>query len=228
MTTRVLLIEDEHKVAEAVREGLEAEGFDVSRERTGEKGFYRACAETFDVILLDVTLPGKNGLEVVRTLRAQGVHTRVLMITARDAVSDRVAGLDNGADDYLVKPFAFAELLARIRALLRRGLPEPVCRQYAGIVLDLLTRTAERSGEPLDLTAREFQVLEYLVRHQGEVVSRESLAHDVWGERERSTSLDNVIDVHINRLRKKVEAGNEHRLINTVRGVGFVFGEQDF
>jgi len=223
---RVLLIEDEPKVAEAVREGLEAEGFRVLRERNGAAGMLRATTEPFDVILLDLGLPGCDGLDVLSTLRVRGFNTRVLVITARDGVADRVAGLDRGADDYLVKPFAFSELLARVRALVRRGNSEPVCFSVADLVIDLLVRSVERAGLRIELTLKEFELLEYLMRHQGDVVPRESLSRDVWKEVARSTTLDNVIDVHIARLRKKLEGEQLPRLIHTVRGVGFMLSEQ--
>jgi DNA-binding response OmpR family regulator len=218
---RVLVVEDELKVANALREGLAAEGYDVVVARTGDEAFLKATAGRFDIILLDLTLPRRDGLDVLSALRGQGVNTAILVITARDSVEDRVAGLDRGADDYLAKPFAFAELLARIRALLRRGGPEP-CRFTVGdLTVDLLTRTAERSGQPLELTTREFQLLAYLMRHQHQVVSRESIVRDVWNELARSAPLDNVIDVHIARLRNKIDANRPNRLIHTVRGVGF-------
>jgi len=223
---RVLLIEDEPKVAEAVREGLEAEGFRVLRERNGAAGMLRATTEPFDVILLDLALPGCDGLDVLSTLRVRGFNTRVLVITARDGVADRVAGLDRGADDYLVKPFAFSELLARVRALVRRGNSEPACFSVADLVIDLLVRSVERAGLRIELTLKEFELLEYLMRHQGDVVPRESLSRDVWKEVARSTTLDNVIDVHIARLRKKLEGEQLPRLIHTVRGVGFMLSEQ--
>jgi two-component system copper resistance phosphate regulon response regulator CusR len=222
---RVLLIEDEPKVAEAVREGLEAEGLVVMRERNGDDGLARACRDTFDLIILDLGLPGRSGLDVLAELRARGFTTRVLIITARDAIADRVAGLDRGADDYLVKPFAFAELLARVRALVRRGNAEPLRLSVADLAIDLLVRSVQRGGQRIDLTVKEFELLEYLVRHQGEVVSRESLARDVWKETGRSTPLDNVIDVHVARVRKKVEPDPWPRLIHTVRGVGVVVSE---
>jgi DNA-binding response OmpR family regulator len=150
----------------------------------------------------------------------------VLVLTARDTVQDRVAGLDSGADDYLVKPFAFAELLARIRALIRRGRAAESPRLGLGdLDVDLITRKVTRGGQPIELTVREFELLEFLLRHQGQVVSREALAHDVWHETSRSTPLDNVIDVHIARLRRKVDADGAPKLIHTVRGVGFVLRE---
>ncbi len=223
---RVLVVEDDPKVAGALRAGLSGEGYETTVSRTGEDGFFRATTEPFDAILLDIGLPGRSGLEILAGLRGKGLRVPVLMLTARDAVEDRVRGLDSGADDYLVKPFAFAELVARLRALLRRGRPEESLRLRLGnLTLDLLTHTAERGGAAVDLTAREFELLAYLLRHQGEVVSREMLARDVWKEPGRGTPLDNVIDVHITRLRKKVDVGPGPRLIHTVRGVGFVVRE---
>jgi DNA-binding response OmpR family regulator len=220
---RILIVEDEAKVADALREGLAGEHYDPVVARTGEEGFYRASSETFDLIVLDVMLPGRSGIEVLKTLRAKKLETPVLLLTARDAVEDRVLGLDVGADDYLVKPFAFPELLARIRALLRRGRPDQVLRlKVADLDMDLLTRRVHRRDTTLDLTPREFELLEYLMRHQGRLVSREMLAREVWKEPSRATPLDNVIDVHIARLRKKVDPEGLPRLVHTVRGVGFV------
>ena len=223
---RVLVVEDEAKVARALKEGLEREHYEVSVARTGEEGFFLLNAETFDLVVLDLMLPGRDGLEVLKTLRCRAVQTSVLILTARDAVEDRVVGLDAGADDYLVKPFAFPELLARIRALLRRGRPDQVLRlKLADLEIDLITHQAARAGKTLDLTAMEFALLEYLLRHQGHVVSREMLAREVWHETRRATPLDNVIDVHISRLRRKVDSGHATKLIHTVRGVGFVLRE---
>ena len=223
---RVLGVEDEAKGARARRVGLTAEGFDVVVAATGEDGFFRLSSETYDLVVLDWMLPGRSGVEILRTLRARDVHVPVLLLTACDAVEDRVAGLDAGADDYLVKPFAFAELLARMRALLRRGRPDQVLRLECGdLRMDLVTRRAERGGRSLDLTPREFELLEYLLRHKGRVVSREMLAREVWREPDRATPLDNVIDVHIARLRKKVDAEPNRRLLHTVRGVGFQVSE---
>src|SRR5207249_6777421 len=171
-------------------------------------------------------LPGRSGLEILQTLRQRRVETPVLILTARDGVDDRVLGLDLGADDYLVKPFALPELLARIRALLRRGRPSDVVRwKTADLEVDLVSRRAVRGERLLELTAREFELLEYLLRHQGHLVSREMLAREVWKEPRRATPLDNVIDVQIARLRKKVDADTGQRLIHTVRGVGFVLKE---
>ena len=221
--TRILIVEDEPKVARAVREGLQAEGYEVAVAETGEDGFFQACSQPFDLILLDRMLPGRDGLEVLATLRQRGLQMPVLVLTARDGVEDRVHGLDAGADDYLVKPFAFAELLARVRALLRRGRPAQALRlTVADLTIDLITRRVERAGQEVELTAREYELLEYLVRHQGSLVSREMLARDVWKETARGTPLDNVIDVHVARLRKKVDQGFPVKLLQTVRGVGFM------
>jgi two-component system copper resistance phosphate regulon response regulator CusR len=223
---RVLVVEDEQKVANALREGLEGEKYDVVVERTGEGAFFRVTTETFDVILLDLGLPGRSGLEILAALRERGLKTPVLILTARDSVQDRVLGLDGGADDYLVKPFAFAELVARIRALVRRGRAADSPRLVLGeLDMDLVTRKVTRGERTIDLTVREFELLEYLLRHQSQVVSREALARDVWQETARTTPLDNVIDVHIARLRRKVDVEPAVKLIHTVRGVGFMLRE---
>ena len=222
----MLVVEDEQKVANALREGLEGERYEVVVERTGEDAFFRMTTEAFDLILLDLGLPGRDGLQILTTLRDKGVKTPVLVLTARDTLQDRVAGLDSGADDYLVKPFAFAELLARIRALMRRGRAAESPRLAVGdLTMDLITRKVTRSGQPVDLTVREFELLEYLMRYEGQVVSRETLARDVWKETARTTPLDNVIDVHIARLRRKVDIDRPLKLIHTVRGVGFMLRE---
>jgi DNA-binding response OmpR family regulator len=223
---RVLVVEDEQKVANALREGLEGERYDVVVERTGEDAFFRMTTEAFDLILLDLGLPGRDGLQILTTLRSKGIKTPVLVLTARDTLQDRVAGLDSGADDYLVKPFAFAELLARIRALMRRGRSSESPRLSVGdLSIDLITRKVTRGGQPVELTVREFELLEYLMRYEGQVVSRETLARDVWQETARTTPLDNVIDVHIARLRRKVDLDRPVKLIHTVRGVGFMLRE---
>lgn len=223
---RILVVEDEKKVARALREGLEAEYYEVTVAHTGEAGFYELNAQTFDLIILDLMLPGRGGLEILKTARAGGVCTPVLILTARDGVEDRVLGLDHGADDYLVKPFAFPELLARIRALLRRGRPDQVLKlKLAELEMDLVTRRVARGGQTLQLTGREYELLEYLLRHAGNVVSREMLARDVWGEAGRDATTDNLIDVHIARLRRKLDDAFDVKLLQTVRGVGFMLTE---
>jgi two-component system copper resistance phosphate regulon response regulator CusR len=223
---RILVVEDEAKVARALKEGLEGEHYDVVVAKTGEEGFFRVNAEMFDLLVLDLMLPGRDGIEVLTTLRKRGVQIPVLILTAKDDIEDRVLGLDSGADDYLVKPFAFPELLARIRALLRRGRIDQVLRFKAGdLEMDLVTRKVTRGNQTLDLTSREFELLEYLLRHRNQLVSREMLTREVWKEPSRATPLDNVIDVHITRLRKKVDQDFPTKLIHTVRGVGFVLRE---
>jgi DNA-binding response OmpR family regulator len=223
---RILVVEDERKLAQVLGSALQAEHYEVVVARTGEDGFFRANAEVFDLVVLDLMLPGRSGLEILQTLRQRHIETPVLILTARDGVDDRVLGLDLGADDYMVKPFALPELLARVRALLRRGRPSEAVRLKTGdLELDLVTRRAVRGDRLLDLTVREFELLEYLLRHQGHMVSREMLAREVWREPRRATPLDNVIDVQIARLRRKVDADAAPRLIHTIRGVGFVLKE---
>jgi two-component system copper resistance phosphate regulon response regulator CusR len=224
---RILVVEDEIKVARALEDGLAAEGYEASIAHTGEDAFFVINAQSFDLVILDLLLPGRSGLDILGAIRKRGLRMPVLILTAKDAIEDRVVGLDSGADDYLVKPFAFAELSARVRALLRRGSPESLLRfQVDDLEIDVAGRTATRAGHPLDLTAREFDLLEYLARHRGQVVSREMLAKDVWQETARHTPLDNVIDVHIARLRRKVDDPFSHKLVHTVRGVGFVLRDE--
>jgi two-component system copper resistance phosphate regulon response regulator CusR len=223
---RILVVEDERKLAQVLGSALQAEHYEAVIAPTGEDGFFRANAEAFDLVILDLMLPGRGGLEILQALRKRHVYTPVLILTARDGVQDRVLGLDLGADDYLVKPFALPELLARIRALLRRGRPVDILRlKAADLEVDLAARRASRGTRTLDLTAREFELLEYLLRHQGHVVSREMLAHEVWKEPRRATPIDNVIDVQMTRLRRKVDREGDVRLIYTIRGVGFTLRE---
>lgn len=223
----ILVVEDEIKVAEALKQGLEAEGYRVVLASTGDEAS-RLAGETADLVLLDLMLPGCGGIEVLRRLRSRGSPVPVLVVTARDAIEDRVEGLDAGADDYLVKPFAFPELVARIRALLRRGSVEAALRLHlADLELDRVGRTVRRGSRQIDLTSREFDLLEYLLRHRRTLVSREMIARDVWREPNRGTPLDNVIDVHMARLRRKVDQGCPTRLIHTVRGVGFILQENE-
>lgn len=223
---RILVVEDEPKVAQALKTGLSGEGYEVTLAATGEDGFFLISSAAFDFVILDIMLPGRDGLEMLAAMRKLGQSTPVLILSARDTVDDRIKGLDLGADDYLVKPFAFDELLARIRALLRRGRPEEALRlKVADVEMDLVTRSVRRAGMALELTTREFELLEFLLRHQGSLVSREMIARDVWKTAQRATPLDNVIDVHIGRLRRKLDDGHTQKLIHTLRGVGFTLRE---
>jgi len=225
---KILVVEDEPKVAGALKEGLETEGYEIVLAQTGEEGFFNASSNVFDLIILDIMLPGRDGIEILQTLRRQGMKLPVLLLTAKDAIEDRVLGLDAGADDYLVKPFAFPELGARIRALLRRNKADSESALKIGdLEIDPVRRTVIRKEHRIDLTAREFDLLEYLARNHSRVVSREMLARDVWKETARATPLDNVIDVHIARLRKKLDDPFDTKLLHTVRGVGFTLNEEE-
>lgn len=222
----ILVVEDERKVALALKEGLEKEQYNVKVAFDGEDGFFKLNRQPFDLLILDVMLPGRDGLEILQIIRQKGLEIPVLILTARDAVEDRVEGLDMGADDYLVKPFAFPELSARVRALLRRGRPEQIQKLACGdLELNLAHRKARRAGDTLQLTAQEFDLLTYMLRHKNYVVSRDMLARDIWQEQQRGTSLDNVIDVSIARLRKKIDDPFETKLLHTVRGVGYILKE---
>jgi two-component system copper resistance phosphate regulon response regulator CusR len=224
---RILVVEDEHKVAQAVQSGFEREGYEVTVAATGEDAFFLAQSEAFDLIILDRMLPGRDGLQIVSTLRTRSILTPVIMLTAKDALDDRVAGLDAGADDYLVKPFAFAELAARSRALLRRGrLDNSRSLKFADLEMDLASHCVTRAGQALHLTVREFKLLEVLLRNLGSVVPRELLVREVWKESGRTESLDNVIDVHVARLRKKLDDPFPVKLLHTVRGLGFHLEER--
>src|ERR1051325_7178675 len=215
-------------MAKALQEGLESDDYSVRVAHTGEEGFYLVQAQPFDLVILDVMLPGHDGFEILATLRRRGIMTPVLLLTSRDAIEDRVRGLDTGADDYLVKPFAFPELLARIRVLLRRGKPDVSPRlKLADLEMDVAQRCVVRGGQQIELTAREFELLEYLFANRGRVVSREMLACDVWKETARQTPLDNVIDAQMVRLRRKIDGQFERKLLHTVRGVGFTLREED-
>jgi DNA-binding response OmpR family regulator len=222
---RILVVEDERKVLRSLERGLQAEGYDVVAAATGEEGFRQATAQPFDCVVLDLLLPGRDGLQVLADLRRMGSKVPVLILTARDAVEDRVIGLDAGADDYLVKPFAFAELLARLRVLLRRERAGPETVLRAGdLEVDLLNRRASRAGQELALTQREFEVLVYLLRHKHQIVTRDMLGREVW--KEPNYALTNVIDVYINALRRKVERPGQRPLIHTLRGVGYSLREE--
>jgi DNA-binding response OmpR family regulator len=224
---RVLVVEDEPRVLRSLQEQLQAAGFEVVTAATGDEGSRLAVSQSFDCMILDWMLPGRDGLQVLADLQRSGHATPVLLLTARDAIEDRVLGLDSGAEDYLVKPFAFAELLARLRVLLRRGRADRETVLRAGpLELDLLTRRATRGGADLELAHREFEVLAYLVRHKNEPVTREMLGRDVW--KEPGYALTNVIEVYINLLRKKVEVAGEPPHIVTLRGVGYLLKDEGF
>ena len=225
---KILIIEDEIKIAHSLCQVLEGEGYAVSSAVTGEEGFFLINTDTFDVVLLDLMLPGRSGLEILEALRRRDTQTLVLILTARDTVEDRVIGLDCGADDYMIKPFAVSELLARLRVLLRRGRSEQIFQlQFADLDLDLVAREARRNGHVLELTAKEFDILAYLVRHQGRFISRGMIARDLWQETTRATPLDNVIDVHMARLRRKVDKDFPEKLLHTIRGVGFIIKREE-
>ncbi len=226
---RILIIEDERKLAEAIATGLEESGYGAVVAQSGEAGLRQLYSEPYDLILLDVMLPRTSGLEILRELRRDGFKVPVLILTSRGSIEDRVRGLDSGADDYLVKPFAFPELLARLRALHRRANPDsPSVLQVADLRMDTRGHTVTRGTFTIDLTLREFELLEYLLIHRGTVVSREMVARDVWKTTVRYTSLDNVIDVHIARIRRKIDDQFPLKLLHTVRGVGFVLrGEEE-
>jgi DNA-binding response OmpR family regulator len=218
---RVLVVEDERKVASFIRQGLEEEGYAVEVARDGEEALERLLAGTsYDLTVLDLMLPQRDGLSVLKTLRARRVNTPVLVLTARDQVADKVTGLDLGADDYLTKPFAFDEFLARVRALLRRRGERAPRLQLDDLTLDPATREVRRGARRIELTAREHALLEYLMRNAGRVLTRPMIAEHVWGIDFDSES--NIIDVYVGYVRRKVDGPGERRLVHTVRGAGYV------
>jgi DNA-binding response OmpR family regulator len=222
---RILVIEDEEKVATFIRRGLEESALTVDVVGTAEEAIGHTRTSSYDAIILDLMLPGMGGLEFVRELRAGGQTTAVLALTARGSLADRVAGLDAGCDDYLPKPFAFEELLARLRALLRRSQPDrsPVL-EYAGLRLDPSTRTVSRDGRPIELTNKEYALLELLLRRPNQVFTRTTIMERVWGYDFDTES--NILEVYINFLRKKIDRGHARKLLHTVRGVGYVLREE--
>ena len=222
---RLLVVEDERDLARHLRRGLEESAWTVDVCERVEDAWQQLLLNPYDVVLLDLGLPDQDGSELLRRLRAAGHSTPVLILTARGAVEDRIAGLNAGADDYLSKPFVFGELLARIQALHRRGHQRDlVALQVGDLALDVLRRQARRGERRIELTAREFSLLEFLMRHAGEVVTRSMLADHVWGE--RYDSLSNLIEVFVNRLRRKLEADGAPRLLHTVRGAGYVLSAE--
>ena len=224
---RILIIEDDNKMSRSLRDGLEERGYDVQTASSGEEGFFVVFSFRPDLLLLDLNLPGRGGLEVLKQLREQELDLRVLVLTSHNELEERVQGLQGGADDYLGKPFAFSELMARVEALLRRGQPRTPSHSLcvADLILDITLRRARRAGTSLALTDQEFDLLLYLVENRNRAVSREMLARDVWHETSRFTPIDNVIDVQMARLRRKVDEPFQTKLLYTVRGVGFSLRE---
>ncbi|VAX40900.1 DNA-binding heavy metal response regulator [hydrothermal vent metagenome] len=223
--TKILIIEDEKKLLNSLSQGLTEEGYHVLTAQNGEEGFFLATKESIDALILDIMLPKRDGLEVLSELRRSGFIAPVLMLTARDKVEDRVAGLDTGADDYLVKPYAFAELLARLRALLRRNFQaRNFTMQVGDIELNSISRRVVLAGVELEFSPREYHLLEYLMRHVNQSVTREMIANEVW--KESGTVLTNIIDVYINYLRKKLEQPGKPQVIHTIRGVGYCLRDE--
>ncbi|MFH1877278.1 MAG: response regulator transcription factor [Candidatus Omnitrophota bacterium] len=223
---RVLVVEDEVKVLSFLHKGFEEHGFCVDTAGDGREGFFLAASQKYDCIVLDIMLPKLNGYEVLQQIREKGIKAPVIFLTAKDTVDDRVKGLERGADDYLVKPFAFSELLARVRALIRRGKDREVTVfQEGDLSLDAARRVVKRGGRMIDLTPKEFTLLQYLMERKGEVVTRTMISENVWGY--HFDSMSNVIDVHMTNLRKKVDGGFPRPLIHTLRGVGYVLEEKD-
>ncbi|HEY7546781.1 MAG TPA: response regulator transcription factor [Blastocatellia bacterium] len=223
---RILLVEDEPRVARFVAKGLRERSYAVDIAGDGESALYQTEINDYDLIILDVMLPGKDGFEVCRKLRERDVNTPILMLTARDAVDDRVEGLDSGADDYLIKPFEFKELLARVRALLRRAREfKPSVLQVADLTLNTANHTASRAGRRIGLTTKEYALLEYFALHQGRLLGREEIAEHVWDE--NFDPMSNVIDVYVRRLRKKVDEGFSRPLIHTRRGAGYILSADE-
>ncbi|MBI3464436.1 MAG: response regulator transcription factor [Planctomycetes bacterium] len=217
---RILVVEDQDKLRRNLQQSLEQVGYAVAAVGSGEEGFSLASTEEFDALILDLSLPGRDGLQVLSDLRSQGFTKPVLILTARDSIDDRVTGLDAGADDYLIKPFAHAELLARIRALMRRSrVHDELVLRCGDLEIDMRTRSTRRAGTAIELSQREFELLEYLVRNKNSDVTREMLARNVW--KESAGIMTNVIDVCVNSLRRKVELPGTRPLIQTVRGVGY-------
>ncbi len=217
---RLLVIEDQKKLLQSLERGLSEEGYEVIPAMTGEEGYLQAKSLPVDAIVLDLMLPERDGLDVLRSLRSDGFTKPILILTARDGIEDRVQGLDSGADDYLPKPFAFAELLARIRALLRRDVVNrDLCLKADDLEMNLVTRVVTRGGVEIDLTRREFELLEFLLRNKNSAVTRDMIAREVW--KEGTGTLTNTIDVYITLLRKKIERPDKRTLIHTVRGVGY-------
>ena len=219
---KVLIVEDEDKLAQALKSGLKHEGYTVDILEDGLRGENRIlmCRNDYDIVILDLMLPGKNGFEICKHVRSMGVTLPILILTARDGIEDKILALNSGADDYLVKPFAFGELLARMQALLRRPLESlPELLQVADLILNPTTREVTRDGKQIELTLKEFELLQYLMRHPNQVLGREDIFAHLWDFAD--SSLSNVIDAHIKNLRKKIDEGYSRKLLETIRGVGY-------
>jgi heavy metal response regulator len=221
---RILVVEDEKKVASFIKKGLEEESYAVDVSHDGEEGGCLAETNPYDLIVLDIMLPKKNGLAILRELRDKGINAPILLLTARGSVEDRVTGLNAGADDYLAKPFVFAELLARVRSLLRRGGEKAPILKFADLTMDPVTRKVTRGGVEIELTSKEYALLEYFMRRPNQVLTRTMISEHVW-EADFDT-FTNVIDVYVNYLRNKIDKGFEKKLIHTVRGVGYILKEE--
>jgi DNA-binding response OmpR family regulator len=220
---RILVVEDELKVARFLKKGLEAEGYEVETAADGKSGEKLARTEAYDLILLDVLLPQKDGFEILRDLRKDEIRTPILMLTARSTTEDIVGGLDQGADDYITKPFAFTELLARIRSLMRRGTVKTKLK-YIDLILDTIAHTASRSGKQIELTAREYALIEYFMRNRGKLISRQELSKDIWGY--NFDPGTNVVDVYVNHLRNKIDTNFAVKLLQTERGKGYYLSDK--
>ena len=221
---RILIIEDEKKVAGFIKKGLEEETYAIDVAHDGEEGLHLGSEGQYDLIILDIMLPKVDGLEILSQLRNQGSDVPILLLTAKDAVDDRVTGLNKGADDYLTKPFAFSELLARVRVLLRRGKAEvKTILQVDDLTLDLVSHKVDRGGDEIELTGKEYSLLEYFMRNQDKVLTRTMIAEHVWDY--NFDTFTNVIDVYINHLRKKIDKGRQNKLLHTLRGVGYIMKE---
>lgn len=222
---KILLVEDERKVANLIKKGFEEEGLIVDIAEDGEIALEKVSADGYDLIILDIMLPGKDGIEVLKEIRSKGIMKPIMMLTAKDTTSDKVLGLDAGADDYITKPFVFEELLARVRALLRRGhaieKAQPI--KIHDLVIDPVTRRVTRAGKEIELTTKEYGLLEYMARNKNRILTRTMIAENVWDY--QFDSLTNIIDVYINYLRKKIDKDHQKKLIHTVRGVGYMIKE---
>jgi heavy metal response regulator len=222
---RILIVEDEKKIADFIKRGLKEEGYAIDAAHDGNNGYFLATTNDYDVIILDIMLPGMDGVSLCRKLRAEKIATPVIMLTAKGAVEEKVTGLDSGADDYMTKPFAFEELLARVRAVLRKKESPALTKLESGdLVLDLLAHKVTRAGKEITLTSKEYALLEYLMRNAGTVITRTMISEHVWDI--DFDTFTNVIDVYINYLRNKIDQGHRKKLIHTVRGRGYILKEE--